>query len=604
MNYNNNNNEMPPRSHYHNNYAPRRHNRGRRRGRGGRGRGGYRNYDDNQSQSPSNSGGHGNNNNYARNSYRQNNYRNNRRGGSYRGNGPPPRYNRDRYRNNNYHQNNNYNQNDNNNYNYNNNSNANMNVNNNANLNNNLAMNALNANALNANANLWNQPQMNGMYMNMPMAPFLAAPYPMQPIQPIVPNAANATATTTNATTATNNLQSPRSNTENKEQTEPEGEHKSDTNTTATTTSNSTVPNGHSTTTPATATSNSNTTTPQPAAAAAAVNGALFGAANPYLNSYWVSPMGMMGGFLPAVMTEPPEQMHLQMNQMTVPTAWQDEPDLPVGPYYVLKVACVATGYGADDRSVGHIALLDWNLKGKANVFVKPEKKVISYLEPLTNLSKEWLDKYGYELEKAITIIKSELPKNAVLIGQNINMDLQWLGLKQGVDFRCFIDLRDLWRSWSDTYNTFTHYSLAHQAKCILNYSAAQLQKHSASIDAITEMKLFQYYVWCRYYNMQQFYTKVYALQTTKIEPSFAKKNPVFEGVAMQTKRKYKGVPYITANPQKGGDDEQEKKKQSKTEETEIDATKPEKTDDADNNGDKQEVEDKPETIATAEAVH
>jgi len=230
-------------------------------------------------------------------------------------------------------------------------------------------------------------------------------------------------------------------------------------------------------------------------------------------------------------------------------SAWQEEPEIAAGPYYVLKVSCVATGAEAEDRSVGHIALIDWSLHTKANVFVKPAQNIVSYIEPLTSLNGALLEKYGYSLQKAIEIVKSELPANAVLIGQNITMDLQWLGLKQGVDFRAFIDLRDLWRSWSEHFKTWTHYSLPHQAKCVLSATPQQLAAHSASIDAMTTMKLFQYYLWCRLYNMALFQQKVFLLQNTEIEPSFAKKNPVFEGVAMRQNKKYKGVPYITNQP-------------------------------------------------------
>eukprot|EP01084_Bolivina_argentea_P071523 130008_1 len=240
------------------------------------------------------------------------------------------------------------------------------------------------------------------------------------------------------------------------------------------------------------------------------------------------------------------DSIHLMMNQMAQPPEWSGEVWLPAGPFYVLKVSCVATGPNADDRSVGHIALLDWNLKTKANIFVKPEQEIVSYIEPLTSLNAELLDKYGYPLEKAITIIKSELPSNAVIIGQNITMDIQWLGLKTNQDFKTFIDLRDVWRSWSEYYKSYTHYSLNHQAKCILNVENAHQQKHSASFDAITTMKLFQYYLYCRYYNMSLFHNKIMILQNTTIEPSFSKKHPVYEGVQMQSKR-YKGVPYITA---------------------------------------------------------
>merc|ERR1719229_1561757 len=243
---------------------------------------------------------------------------------------------------------------------------------------------------------------------------------------------------------------------------------------------------------------------------------------------------------------EPPENIHLLLNQKEPVPSWSGGPDLPVGPYYVLKVSCVATGVGADDRSVGHIALVDWLRQTKANVFVKPSDDIVSYLEPLTSLTPSLLDKYGYPLEKAVTIIRSELPSNAVLVGQNITMDLQWLGLRHGVDFNSFIDLRDLWRSWSEHYKSYTHYSLSHQAKCILG--APPMDKHSASMDALTTMKLLQYYLWCRKYSIPLLHSKVAVLGQTPITPSFAKRHPTFEGVTMQSK-KYKGVPYITANP-------------------------------------------------------
>jgi len=272
-----------------------------------------------------------------------------------------------------------------------------------------------------------------------------------------------------------------------------------------------------------------------------------------------VAPNVVYGGYavnpyLPMMMTpnqfgiiEPNlDHMHIWLNQMETPPTWVGEPDLPPGPFYVVKVSCVATGKGADDRSVGHIALVDWNRNTKANVFVKPSEPIVSYLEPLTSLTPELLDKYGYPLDKAVTIIRSELPSNAVLVGQNITMDLQWLGLRSGEDFRSFIDLRDLWRSWSPHYKSYTHYSLSHQTKCILG--AAPTEKHSASMDAQTTMKLFQCYLWGRKYSMGFVHSKVAALQSTEIAPSFAKRHPTFEGVQMQSK-KYKGVPYITAKP-------------------------------------------------------
>merc|ERR1712066_284186 len=105
----------------------------------------------------------------------------------------------------------------------------------------------------------------------------------------------------------------------------------------------------------------------------------------------------------------------------------------------------------------------------------------------------------------------------------------------------------------------------------------------------ITTMKLFQYYLWCRYYNMQIFHQKILTLSNTKIEPSFSKKHPQWEGVQMISK-KYKGVPYITSNIHA--------KKQSKPLETmkeesnENSSMTTEQTEEVDETSNKQKEED------------
>jgi hypothetical protein len=38
-------------------------------------------------------------------------------------------------------------------------------------------------------------------------------------------------------------------------------------------------------------------------------------------------------------------------------------------------------------------------------------------------------------LDKAISTLRQHLPRNAVLVGQNIGKDVEWLGLKEGTDF-------------------------------------------------------------------------------------------------------------------------------------------------------------------------
>lgn len=65
----------------------------------------------------------------------------------------------------------------------------------------------------------------------------------------------------------------------------------------------------------------------------------------------------------------------------------------------------------------------------------------MSYLQPLTGLTRGLLDAHGMPLEQGIATLKAHLPKNAIIVGQNIRKDIEWLGLKEGVDYQSLLDL-------------------------------------------------------------------------------------------------------------------------------------------------------------------
>jgi len=50
-------------------------------------------------------------------------------------------------------------------------------------------------------------------------------------------------------------------------------------------------------------------------------------------------------------------------------------------------------------------------------------------------LTPELLEARGTSLEAALQTLRQCLPRNAVLVGQNINQDVQWLDLREGIDF-------------------------------------------------------------------------------------------------------------------------------------------------------------------------
>lgn len=107
---------------------------------------------------------------------------------------------------------------------------------------------------------------------------------------------------------------------------------------------------------------------------------------------------------------------------------------------FSIDVECVATGTQHNARAVAQISLVNAAEQPILNLYVKPSVPVESYLTPLTGLTKEVLDSYGTCFEEAVAILKRHLPKNAVICGQNIRSDIQWLQLTEE-DYGSLIDL-------------------------------------------------------------------------------------------------------------------------------------------------------------------
>ena len=148
---------------------------------------------------------------------------------------------------------------------------------------------------------------------------------------------------------------------------------------------------------------------------------------------------------------------------------------------------------------------------------VKPSGHVENYLEPLTGLNKALIDQHGMPLEQvtppptdstrfllicnltlsptldllfqAMTILRQHLPKNAVLVGQNIKKDVEWLELQEGVDFGAMLDLSALFRVWNAKYSSFTYFGLDHASTCCLG-QANDGAAHNAVTDAVKSMQV------------------------------------------------------------------------------------------------------------------
>ncbi|KAF6254125.1 ribonuclease H-like domain-containing protein [Scenedesmus sp. NREL 46B-D3] len=208
-----------------------------------------------------------------------------------------------------------------------------------------------------------------------------------------------------------------------------------------------------------------------------------------------------------------------------------------VGPaaYYSIDVECVATGTDHNSRAVGQIALVDQYEQVILDIVVKPVKPVVSYLTALTGLTQDIIDTKGVSLPDAVQQLRSCLPKDAVLVGQNILQDVQWLGLREGTDFKSCLDLAGLYRVWNSRYNSYSVFSQDHLVKALLGWNLEHMQ-HNAAFDALKSIKLFNLYQ--QYQADQQAWQQAQqAMLNAPPTLSFARNNPSYEGVCMGNRK-------------------------------------------------------------------
>ena len=114
---------------------------------------------------------------------------------------------------------------------------------------------------------------------------------------------------------------------------------------------------------------------------------------------------------------------------------------LPTRPFHAL-----ATDHNS--RAVGQISLVDEHEHVLCNLYVRPEQPVVSYLTPLTGLSQQLLAQHGMPLAQAVALLLQCLPNTAILVGQNIAKDVEWLGLKEGLHFEQASRGQGMGRPW------------------------------------------------------------------------------------------------------------------------------------------------------------
>ena len=135
--------------------------------------------------------------------------------------------------------------------------------------------------------------------------------------------------------------------------------------------------------------------------------------------------------------------------------------------YFCIDVEAVATGKGHSDRSPCYVAVIDKDERVLLKKAIRVDKPIVSYLTPLTGIGPRDLtssDSY----EDVVREVKALLGRDAVLVGQSVKSDVQWMKLEQGRDYASTVELGVLFKIYNHRYGDYSSFSLAHEANTLL----------------------------------------------------------------------------------------------------------------------------------------
>ena len=150
-------------------------------------------------------------------------------------------------------------------------------------------------------------------------------------------------------------------------------------------------------------------------------------------------------------------------------------------------------------------------------------------------LYREEVVEHGMTMDACLAELRKYLTPNAVIIGQNIAKDIEWLGLDQGTDYDMLIDLTALFRVWNVQRNSWTMFSQDHIAKVYLNVQ--DRPNHDALDDALLSISLFNCYRNIQY-NTEYLQHMQMLCMNTPITPSYAARNGAIEDCCLGHRKK------------------------------------------------------------------
>lgn len=159
-----------------------------------------------------------------------------------------------------------------------------------------------------------------------------------------------------------------------------------------------------------------------------------------------------------------------------------------------IDVEAAATGRGHNDRAPCRVAVVN----STEQTLYETVICVSNIYSPLTELTGLTCDEIrsGCDLDVALRTIKSLLGPDVVLVGQSPQGDVKWLGLREGVDFKRLIDLAQCFEVYNEAYGTFSRFSLAKTAYCLLGVLMHQAgSSHDPAVDAKISIRIYNQFV-------------------------------------------------------------------------------------------------------------
>lgn len=216
--------------------------------------------------------------------------------------------------------------------------------------------------------------------------------------------------------------------------------------------------------------------------------------------------------------------------------------------FIAIDVECVATGISHRERALGSVAAVDENEQTIFFEYVKPDVPVRSCLTQLTGIQPVHLTTARSAPEVVADLKRMMHPLITVIVGQSVQSDIDWLGLKEGVDFKRIEDTAQIFRCPrpSDP-RKYQYFSLRHIVRNLLGEDP-QPGTHSPIEDARYAMRLVNRYGRgrCAEAKMNQIRE---ALTKAPHTPSFASQVPFIDGceVSKASTRYYTQPPTYTA---------------------------------------------------------